>query len=667
VIDAALRAALAAFDDAALATLANPGLVRRAHRDVEEGKARLVSAGAGQASVEADGQLVTLDARGPRAADCACRSVAVCRHRIAAVLFLRELEDAPEDSEAVSAPEEIVLALDIAALERWSGKAGWRAALELVETAGQVESSSNAISVAFADLDDSVRILRGQGFDGIVSKAAKARARAYHAAAVLAARRHFGATLPELAEEDAAPAAVEIDAAFLERVAASLGEVATLGFNLAPLPLEESLFELSVSSRADMLPRLSTMLRAIAAQLRLRRQRAIAFDPDRMLELAATAFALTRALAGGDPDRRADLAGKVRRDFAPAAPLDLIGCGGERWRTDTGARGVTAWFVEPATGRWLSTTLARGAGQDPTFMPAEAWRAQAVWMAAPLEVLAHARITLEGSRLSADHRLSAPASAHARIIARDTCPDPNWPGIVRDWKDLRQTWLRQTGLGLDAADTAAVCLLAPSGTGLPYFDDLAQQLVWPVRDAAGEWLALTLDHEEPVAPAIDAFETHVGGRWEGMVLVRLARAGEQLEVRPITLFGPGDAVDLSLWQRPWGPARTQSGDAVRGWLERMRASGARRFARRPRGSTDAALAGAWRQLLDRAESGPALAQSLDARPLGGLAAHADRLDNHGLAALAALMRQVQDAPTLLIAAYGLLVARQQRCGAPLLR
>ncbi|MEI9851406.1 MAG: hypothetical protein WDN24_11875 [Sphingomonas sp.] len=120
MIDTALRASLAAFDDAALATLANPGLVRRAHRDLEEGKLRLVSAGAGTAAVEADGQLVTLDARGPRAADCACQSVAVCRHRIAAVLFLRGLGDAAP--EPPSGPEDIVAAFDLAALERWAGR-----------------------------------------------------------------------------------------------------------------------------------------------------------------------------------------------------------------------------------------------------------------------------------------------------------------------------------------------------------------------------------------------------------------------------------------------------------------------------------------------------------------------------------------------------------------
>ncbi|MEI9851404.1 MAG: hypothetical protein WDN24_11865 [Sphingomonas sp.] len=91
--------------------------------------------------------------------------------------------------------------------------------------------------------------------------------------------------------------------------------------------------------------------------------------------------------------------------------------------------------------------------------------------------------------------------------------------------------------------------------------------------------------------------------WQGMVLVRLVRAGELLEVRPVTLFGAGDAVDLSLWRRPWSLGRPQPANAARDWLERLRASGARRFVRRPRGGTEAALAAAWRQLLDRAETG----------------------------------------------------------------
>ncbi|MCJ2185184.1 hypothetical protein MTR62_21205, partial [Novosphingobium sp. 1949] len=124
------------------------------------------------------------------------------------------------------------------------------------------------------------------------------------------------------------------DPAFLARIERALGEVALLGLNLAPLPLEEALFALSVSTRADHLPRLAALLRAIAAQMHQRRSRALDFDPDAMLERAATAYALVRALARpeslADEAARAALCGTVRRAFAPQDPLELIGYGGER-------------------------------------------------------------------------------------------------------------------------------------------------------------------------------------------------------------------------------------------------------------------------------------------------------------------------------------------------
>lgn len=675
MIDPALHASLAAFDDAALATLANPGLVRRAHRDVEEGKVAVVSAAPGRAEVEADGHRVTLDARGPGKAECACKSVAVCRHRLAAVIHLRFVGFGPDtgvteaaaEPEAPADPATILAELDPERLAKWAGKPAWRAALELAPTAIAVEPSANAIAVTFDAIDGPVRILRGQGFDGIVSKATKARAKVYHAAAVLAAMAHFGASLPVASPEDeeADVGPVAVDPAFLARITAALHEVAMLGMNLAPLPLEESLFELSVSSRADALPRLAAILRAIAAQMRLRRGRSLDFEPDRMLELAASAFALVRALERGDPERRIALAGKVRRDFAESAPLELVGCGAERWTSASGARGVTSWFIEPATGQWLSTTLARGPGQDPGFIPRDAWRNQTYWHNEPLAILSHARFTLTGARRSADGRLSAPGSANAAIIARKLMPDPAWPCIVRHWEALRSDWIAQVGLGIDTIEQAAVALIAPAQIAPPYFDDLAQQLVWPVRDVAGAWLALTLDHEEPVSLAIEALEANVRTAWQGMVLVRLERQGDRLSVRPITLFKTGgedaEPVNLTLWERPWRPFGADKA-SVRDWLARLRPGVGRRFGVAPRSGTDAVLAKAWRHLIDRAEIGPSLARTLDAER----AAHGDRLEQLGLVRLAEMLRAAEDSAGLLAAAYALMLARQQRCGPTLL-
>ncbi|MEE4450753.1 hypothetical protein [Novosphingobium resinovorum] len=676
MIDAGLREALTAFDDAALATLANPGLVRRAHRDVSEGKVRLLSAEPGKVEIEADGQRVSLDGRGPKMAGCACRALAVCRHRIAAVLFVQaqatesaaEEQQPPADLRAD--PGEILGGIALDRLEKWTGKAGWRAALELSGEATGVEAAGNALLVTFAEIDGPVRILKGQGPEGVVSKVSRSRIKAYHGAAILAARRHFGLSLPaipaEAQEAQAGEGARQVDPAFLARVAAGLRETAVLGMNLAPLPLEESLFALSVSSRADMLSRLAALLRAIAAQMRLRRKRALDFDPDRMLELTATAFALVRALSGSDG---AALAGKVRRDYVPVEALQLIGCGGERWTSTTGARGVTAWFLEPGSGRWLSTSLARGAAQDPGFNPRDAWQLHPLWQSEPLATLSHARIELEGSRRSADHRLSAPASAKARIVARSVSPQADWPGVVHDWPSLRRRWLDEVGLGLDGAEVPTACLIAPTEVAAPFFDELAQQLVWPVRDEAGHWLGLTLDHEDGVSSAIDVLEANVKSGWRGLVLVRIERSGARLAVRPITLHGPEGAIDLSFWSPPLqqGGSGAGEGGRMRNWLARLRSSQTRRFTQVPPSGTEAALGRAWRHLLDRAEIGPALARTLDA----DLTAHALRLDTYGLAHLARILRKVtqdgQEAEGLLVATYALLLARRQRCMVPLLR
>lgn len=667
-----LRESLVAYDDTALAALANPGLVRRAHRDVDEGKVRLVSGSPGKAEVEADGHLVILDMRGPGAAQCACKSAAMCRHRIAAVLFVlaqpageAASEEAPAEATAAE-PEDLLAAFDPAALARWAGKASWRAALEMAGDPATVTSQPNAVAVELPGLEDPVLILRGQGFDGVISKAPKAQRKALHAAAVLAARRHFGLATPDAEPEPDANAPADAvaafvpDPAFLAGIARALGEVAALGFNLAPVPLEESLFELSVSSRADALPRLAAMLRTIAAQIRLRRQRALSFDPDTLLEQTATAFALARALGSGNADRQAALVGQVRRSFAPAAPLDLIGCGGERWRTATGARGVTAWFVEPDSGRWLSTSLARGPGQDPQFMPGEAWRYQSVWQAAPLATLAHARLALEGANMSVDGRLSAPAAARATVVEPFAKPPADLPGTVRQWTDLRGVHQAQSGLGLDAGRGPAACLIAPTQTAAPYFDDFAQQLIWPVLDETGAWLALTVDHDDPAATAIEALEAAATHGWRGLVLVKISRERQGLAVTPLTLIGDGSPVDLTLWQPP---ARKGAGVA-QGWLARLRQrrAGSRTFTRLPRDGTQAALDAVWQHLIDRLEAGPGLQAMLE----GARAAHAERLDAFGLPVLADLLRKAESAEAMLVAAYALMVARQQRSAIPLL-
>lgn len=668
MIDAALQAALAGFDDLALAALANPGLVRRARRDLEEGKVRLLGTAATQAEIEADGQRVTIDARGPRMAGCACKAASVCRHRIAAVILLREMDDGDRGAPpACNDPQEIVDAIPLKALEKWAGKAAWRAAFDFLDRVQAVEASDHAVAIGFDGLDAPVRILRGQGPEGIVSGAAKALQKPWHAAAVLAARRHFGLSLPDCeptADAATPEAPLAIDADFLERVGAALGECVAFGFNLAPLPVEESVFILSVSSRADRLPRLAAMLRAIAAQLRLRRQRSLAFDPDRLLELLATAHALTRLLARGKVDevRLATLAGSLRRDYAPSEPLHLIGCGGERWRTPAGARGVTAWFYEPGRDRFLSVSNARGPGQDPNFTPYEAWKILTHWQCKPLAALAHSRIELTGAGITSDGRLSSPVAATAKIIDSKARPQADWNAAISDWSALTRYFRDQTGLGLEASAAPVACLIAPQACAAPSFDDLAQKLIWPVRDVYGAWLTLTLDHDDQGSPSIAALEASVGIGWQGVILTKLERRGDGVAAVPVTIFGTDNAIDLA-FGLPLRDGKSHQGSLPpRRRLSWFGSGAPPRFGPVAPDPALSAIVAVWRLLIDRAEAGHANGKSVHRR----LAQQADRLDEMGLSNLATIVRAAGAEDTVLAAAYALLIARQQRDRLPML-
>ncbi|MYM89199.1 SWIM zinc finger family protein, partial [Rugamonas sp. FT82W] len=78
------------FDDNALAALASTGLVRRAAKDVEADKVAWASPpDSKQATLRADGQLVTLSPGGPAKASCDCPAPGICKHILAAALWLR--------------------------------------------------------------------------------------------------------------------------------------------------------------------------------------------------------------------------------------------------------------------------------------------------------------------------------------------------------------------------------------------------------------------------------------------------------------------------------------------------------------------------------------------------------------------------------------------------
>ena len=95
-----------AYDDSALTTYANAGLLRRAQKDVAADKIKLIESSdeAEQLVLNSDGQTVILPSTGLTNASCDCSSVSACKHILAAVLYVQALAESTNEQEVDSDP-----------------------------------------------------------------------------------------------------------------------------------------------------------------------------------------------------------------------------------------------------------------------------------------------------------------------------------------------------------------------------------------------------------------------------------------------------------------------------------------------------------------------------------------------------------------------------------
>lgn len=565
----ALRAALAVFDDAALEALTNKGIVRRAAKDVEAGKVAITEEREDRIVAVADGETVEIDAGGPRNARCSCPAAGICRHKLAVVLAVRAsavlVAAVTEDQGAwetealgpLADPLAEILALESSAIAKWAGKPNLRAAAELLADAAAPEIGRDGATlvIRLSPAEPEVRWLAGQGLDGMVSKVMRARLKSVHAAALMAVRRAHGVE-DGAAILDAATAAgpKAPDAAYLEEVRRTLQDTVFTALNQAPLVLEERLFTLSISSRADALPRLGRQLRQLAAGMRQKREREFAFSPADALSRLAGTYALAEALARPQPaDRLAVLKGAVRQDYEAAGELTLFGLGATLWHTRTGARGVTGYFYAAEQQRIVTASMARSSERDASFDPAQAYASDRLWHAAPLRQLIRSKVQIAGGGISPDGRISLGAGAHANaapwLPAREPCRD--WPVTFTEWMALQAALQAHFDERLASPYAGPVTvLLAPALHAKMTFDAIAQQHTWGLADAAGCWMGLTLPHDETQAIIAARLQriSELGDVHLVLTEARLARSNFALQPIAVVARMPsvGKAVLLNL-------------------------------------------------------------------------------------------------------------------------
>jgi hypothetical protein len=313
---------------------------------------------------------------------------------------------------------------------------------------------------------------------------------------------------------------------------------------------------LAISGRAEAMPRLSASLRRIAEGLEQRRSRNVNHDAAELLREIAFAHALLHTLSQTkDEGRLRRLAGTVRAEYEPIGDVDLIGLGATLFETIAGAVGVTAHFVEPTTGRRFTASLARGTTHDTRFDPRAAYRTQPVW-GKTLAELSSAAYHLSGAHASSTGRLSLSQTSRAEAI-QPFRPTQDQIAVWADrhgpladlahlsWPILADYLERCFAPSLEVPPLLAQpVILVPSRLAPLTFDDLTQQLRWPLMDIGGAWISLTLDHDDDGrglgASRIAALEAAIseGENKRPFAIVALARPdGGQITLEPIALWG----------------------------------------------------------------------------------------------------------------------------------
>lgn len=494
------------FDDDSLATLANAGLLRRALKDVEAGKVGWQGEAGGL--VTADGQQVTLDGGGPQKARCDCPAPGICKHILAASVWLRELPDDSASDTPVAGVLDEVLAQDSAAICKQAGKPAVRQALAWLNEGAQVEATvvQARLQMELPSLKLACSYLLGAGYQGMVSDVPVALRKALHLYAMACVWRAHGREFAWPAGVATAPADEpegidNSELLFLAQVRRLLGELHDNGLSHASAIAAGQLRALTMSARGEGLPRLAAMLRGLGGTLDLLVRRDYHASERQAFDQMATVYALCAALEHATGATLQRLRGQARRSFDATgdAPLELLPLGACWWETRGGAHGLTLSFWDDAAGRIVQAVLARPDATDRSFTRESSWNAISLWPGAgSAQRLCEQGLVLTGASLAADGRLGMDSGVRAAPAPLWELDDARWQRMgFDDWSALAAFIGDNVGLAADPVDCV---LLRPTSVAPPQLDEVRQQLDWQVFDTAGAVLTLQL----PALPRLRA-------------------------------------------------------------------------------------------------------------------------------------------------------------------
>ena len=615
-------AVYANLDDTALAALANPGLVRRAVREVGAGAVTLASTSADEVALTWAGPppvLVRLTAKGPTQARCPCPVAGVCVHVVAACVWARSTVTGGRDEagEAAADPLAEMLSWEPAAINRAAGIAAVRrvAATDLAgDTSVQVSGGRASISWPGSP---SVVAVAGTGFAGLLVSGTHSDVaeRAIRLEAVVRVFQREGRSWP-WPERVAEPGTLQPgQSEALSGLVDGIEFALQAGLSHLDEAAADRLDGSAQRARLEALPLLARLTASAAGRVRNLARRDDDTAESQVLAALARAWGLAQALRA---PRALDQEALVGREGGPVSLGVLVPLSAAWWTAPSGARGMTVRLWDTGSRRVETVTTGRAAGADPSFV--RSWEAPLLW-GVSASYLCGGPVRLDGAERRDDGTLSP--TTRTRVVR-----ERGWAGL--DLADLARdvnaaAVSGSVGFGRTPEQVRLIRPRHLLGVGPMEVDEVAQEIVWEIRTASGTEL-LRLDAAGP------AFQTATSLLAGGDKLAALAVVGDRPEAAFVERSTGLGLISLSLT-----PVRQSSSSfrQLQRRLERV-AKTARAHRSEPRRGPIGRLCAAAVEVLEAMASTGRLAPT--PRQADALRQRADQADELGLAVLAGALR-----------------------------
>ena len=499
----ALSTALRAADENYLTGLCNKGTVNRAKKDLAGLTDPELIPENGGVTVKLGGAdcFITVPLGESR---CSCPSGVLCRHRIAAILWLKEqLDSATPASPPAQRPDfQELRAYPSEKLVRQLGPKRLSAALFRHQSGGGPElSETSVVTVDMPWLPASVRLLEPLEHS---SCSCHSKAFCLHKAeALLYWQLKEGIADPSLLQA-AQPAGASPDPEEVRGVCQAVRQTLTsylsTGLSRLPPSVCETVERMAALCHTARLPALERALRGLHGEYAAYFARSATYRDAALLQRISAAFRLAGALDEADEDSVPALAGVFREDYLPVGNLKLYLLGMREFSGRGGYAGTIYYFWERDAHQFYTFTHAR-----PTFYETNARRRPAAlpWgLPCPLSQAWNFSLNLTHAKATSAGNLSASEQCQATLL------NASKPGLVYPEELICADFgalLKQHSTP-HAPERERLAVVRPRRCQPQPYDPVQQRFALRLLDGEGRDLWLEVRYKKEDAKVVDLLE-----------------------------------------------------------------------------------------------------------------------------------------------------------------